>query len=73
MFTGGLKLYVKSEGELDLLIQIVRIFLDDIDMVFGLDKCAVLVLKSGKMIRTEGTKLPDGLLMREVSLDGCKY
>ena len=42
-------------------------------MVFGLDKCAVLILKKGKMVRTEGIELPDGKRMREVSLDGYKY
>ena len=42
-------------------------------MVFGLDKCAVLVLKRGKMIRKEGIKLPDGRHMREINHDGYKY
>ena len=46
----GLKLYAKGERELDSLIQTVRIFADDVGMVFGLGKCAVLVLKRGKMI-----------------------
>ena len=67
------KLYAESERELDSLIQTVRIFYDDIGMVFGLYKCAVLVLKRGKMVRTEGIKLPDGKLMREVNLDGYKF
>ena len=42
-------------------------------MVFGLDKCAVLILKKGKMLLTEGIELPDGKHMREVNLDGYKY
>ena len=42
-------------------------------MVFGLDKCAVLILKKGKMVRTEGIELLDGKRMREVNLDGYKY
>ena len=42
-------------------------------MVFGLDKCAVLVLKRGQMIRTVGIELLDGNRMREVNLDGYKY
>ena len=42
-------------------------------MAFGLDKCAVLVMKRGKMVRTEGIELPDGKHMREVNLDGYKY
>ena len=37
----NIKLYAKTERELDF--QTVRIFSDDFGMVFGLDKCAVLV------------------------------
>ena len=68
-----LKLYAKSERELDSLIQTVRIFSDDVGMVFGLDKCAMLVLKRRKMIRTEGIELPDRKRMREVNLAEYKY
>ena len=52
LFMDDSKLYAKSETELDSLIQIMRIFYDDVGMVFGLDKCAVLVLKRGKIVRT---------------------
>ena len=47
LFMDDLKLYAKSERELNFLFQIVRIFSDDVGMIFGLDKCAVLVLKRG--------------------------
>ena len=49
LFMDDLKLYAKSERELNSLIQTVRIFSDDVGTVFGLDKCAVLVLKRGKI------------------------
>ena len=52
-----LKLYAKSERELDSLIQTVMIFSDDVGMVFGLDKCAVLVLQREKMVQTEEIEL----------------
>ena len=42
-------------------------------MLFGLGKCAVLVLKRRKMVRTKGIVLPDGKRMTEVNLDGYKY
>ena len=57
MFKDDLKLHAKSERELDLLIQTMRIFSDDVRMVFGLDKCVLLVLKRVKMIQTEGIEL----------------
>ena len=50
LFMDNLKLYAKSERELDSLTQTVSIFSDLVGMVFGLDKCAVLVLKRGKMV-----------------------
>ena len=68
LFMDDLKLYAKSERELDSLIQTVRSF-SDVGMVFGLDKWDVLVLKRGKIVRTKGVELPDGKLMREVNLD----
>ena len=73
LFMDDLKLYVKRERESDSLIQTVRIFSDDVGMIFGLGKCAVLDLKRGKTIRTEGIELPDGKCMREVNHDGYKY
>ena len=67
LFMDDLNLY-ESERKLDSLIQTVRIFSDNVGMVFGLDKCRVLVLKRGKMVRTEGIELLDGKRMREVTL-----
>ena len=49
------------------------IFSDDVGLVFGLNKCPVLVLKRRNMVRTEGIELRDGKSMREVNLDGYKY
>lgn len=73
LFMDDLKLYARSEDELDSLIQTVRIISDDIGMEFGLEKCAVLILKRGKMQRTQGIELPDGRRMKEVDLTGYKY
>ena len=45
LFMDDLKLYAKSKREMDLLIQTVTIFSDDVEMVFDLEKYTVLVLK----------------------------
>ena len=45
LFMDDLKLYTKNEKGLDSLVQIVRIFSEDIGMECGIDKCATLVLK----------------------------
>ena len=73
LFMDDLKLYVKSERELESPIQTVRIFSADVGMVFCLGKCAVLVLKRGKMVRIDGIELQDEKRMKEVNLDGYKY
>ena len=61
-----LKLYSKTEKTLDSLIQTVLIFSNDIKMEFGIEKCAILVLKRGKVIKSEGIKLPDNRKMRSL-------
>ena len=58
MFMDDLKLYSKSEKTLDSLIQTVRIFSEDIGMQFGIDKCAVLVMKKGKIVKSDVSNCP---------------
>lgn len=43
-----LKLYGKSKNDLESLVQTIRIFIDNVRMKFGLQKCATLTLKRGK-------------------------
>ena len=57
LFMDDVKLYAKSQSQLDTLIQSVRIFSNDIGMKFGIEKCAVLVLKRGKLTQSEGITL----------------
>ena len=68
-----LKLYAKDEADLDKLINVVSVFSRDIGMEFGLDKCAVLVMKRGIKARCEGIQLPDGRMMEALDDDGYKY
>ena len=53
-----IKLFAKNEKELETLIHAVRIYSQDIGMEFGIEKCAVLVIKSGKRHLTDGMELP---------------
>lgn len=48
-----LKLYGKNRDQLDSIVQTVRIFSEDMQVLFGLDMCAVL--ETGKW--KEGEKL----------------
>ena len=54
-----LKLYSKSKRTLDSLIQSVQIFSKDIGMQLGIDKSAILVMKKGKIVKSDGTELPN--------------
>ena len=53
-----IKLFAKNEKELGILTHTVRIYSQDIRMEFGLEKCTMLVMKSGKRHLTDGMELP---------------
>lgn len=73
LFMDDLKLYGKNEKEINSLIQTVRIFSEDIKMEFGIDKCATVNLKRGKMYASEGIELPDGTKICDANNEGYKY
>ena len=49
----------KNEKELETLICPVRIYSEDMGMEFGIEKCAMLVMKNGKRHQIDGMKLPN--------------
>ena len=53
-----IRLFAKNEKELETLIHAVTIYIQDIGMEFGLEKCAMLVMKNGKRHLTDGMELP---------------
>ena len=59
-----IKLLAKNEKEMETLIQTVRIYSQDIGMEFGIEKCAMLVMKSGKRYLAEGVELPNQVVIR---------
>ena len=59
MYMGDIKLFAKNEKELEILTYAVRTYIQDIGMEFCIEKCAMLVMKSGKRHITEGMKLPN--------------
>ena len=48
MYIDDMKLLTQKEKELETLIQSVRIYIQDIGMEFGIEKCTIQVMKSGK-------------------------
>ena len=57
MYMDDIKLLAKNEKELETLIHTFRIYSQDIGMEFGREKCAMLIMKSGKRHRTDGIKI----------------
>ena len=53
----NIQLFSKNEKQLKTLIHAVRIYSQDIGMEFGIEKCTVLIMKSGKWHMTEGMEL----------------
>ena len=49
LFIDILKLYGKIEKELKLLVNIVRIFSEDIMVEFGISECVMLMMKTRKV------------------------
>ena len=54
-----IKLFAKNEKELETLIDAVRMYSQDIGMELGIEKCAMLLIKSGKRHLTGGMELPN--------------
>ena len=61
-----LKLYGTSDSQLNGLISTVKKVSDDIQMEFGLDKCAKATFKRGKKVSAEGILLNDHQLIQDL-------
>ena len=66
LFMDDLKLYSRSEKGLDSLVQTVRVFSEDIGMEFGIEKCAMLVMEKGKIVKSVGIELSDGKVIKSL-------
>ena len=49
---------------MDSLVQAVRIFSEDVGMGFGIEKCAMLVLEKGKIVKSVAIELTDGKVIK---------
>ena len=43
-----------------------RIFSEDIGMQFGIEKCAILVIKKGKIVKSDGIELPNDKVIKSL-------
>ena len=72
LFADDLKLYSRSEKGLDSLVQIVRVFSEAIGMEFRIEKCAMLVIEKGMIVKSVGIELPDGKVIKSLQ-EGESY
>ena len=59
MYMDDINLFAIKWKKLETLIHAVRIYSQDIEMEFGMQKCAMLVMKSGKQHLTDGMEQPN--------------
>ena len=59
MYMDDIKLFAKYEKDLETLLHAVRIYSQDIGMEFAIEKCTMLVMKSGTRHLTDGMELPN--------------
>ena len=72
LFMDDLKLYSRNEKGLDSLVQRVCVFSEDIGMEFGIEKCAILVMEKGKIVKSVDIELPDGKVIKSLQ-EGKNY
>ena len=65
-------MYSRREKGLNSLVQTVRVFSQDIGMEFGIEKCAILVMEKGKIVKSVGIELPDGKVIKSLQ-EGESY
>ena len=66
------KLYSRSEKGLNSLVQAFRAFSEDIGIEFGIEKCSMLVMEKGKIVKSVGIELPNGKVTKSLQ-EGESY
>ena len=67
------KLFGKSDGQIDSLVQTMFTFSEDIGMEFGPKKSGVVILKKGKLVEFDRIHLPNQEIMKEADQNGYTY
>lgn len=68
-YMDDLKLYAKSREQLEGQLELVRSFSQGICMRFGLDKCATIHIKRGKLTESADITLADGSEIRNLGAE----
>ena len=73
LFKDDLKIFAKSDCEINGLVSTVQILSNDIEMEFGIKRSGELVLKRGKLVSFERVEMPDGERIKEIEKNRYKY
>ncbi|KAG8135180.1 hypothetical protein E2320_008218 [Naja naja] len=69
-----LKLFGKTKSEPNSLIESMKEFSQDIGIHFGIDKCATMAIKAGKVIEDDGIELDNEEMIKATKPEaGYKY
>ncbi|XP_063610625.1 uncharacterized protein LOC134784476 [Penaeus indicus] len=69
LYMDDLRLFGKTEKQLDTLMNTVRIFSDDIRKEFGIKKCRVLAMKKSRHHKSDGIKLTSADKIKEIDIE----
>ena len=73
LYMDDLKLFAKSEQQLETLVQITHNFSASMGIQFGFQKCASVIMQRGRQCSSSGITLPDGLIAALKPLECYKY
>lgn len=72
MFVDDLKIYAKSQDELQRSVEVAERTAEAVGMTFGIAKCSVAHMRRGRVVRQGGMRLQSGGTMKEVN-EAYKY
>jgi hypothetical protein len=73
LYMDDLKLYAKSDTQIQTLVNTVELFSRDIGMVFGLQKCGILKIDRGKIVEDFSIQNMGGSKIDSIGQGGYKY
>lgn len=68
-YMDDLKLFARGQQQLEGELEIVRNFSEGIRMKFGLDKCAAVHVRRGKLVESQDITLADGSQIRDLGAE----
>lgn len=69
LYMDDLKCFAASDKKQERQLKLVKEFSDDINMKFGLDKCAKVTLRQGKVVKTENIEIDLDSNIRELEYE----